>query len=111
MKQIVWVIFLLLTVRISADTVELTASEFNSTYSAENPLILSEQVIILLDEDIVIDVEQPLFVLPVHLETATLQFVSENAIPSAVQILSQALFTIENRSGGNCVVEFRGNAQ
>jgi hypothetical protein len=110
MKHVLWMVLFFVS-SISAESVELTASQFNATYSAKNPLILSELVSIFLDENIIIDVDQPLFVLPVELPLATLRFFSESAVPASVQIAPQALFTIENRSGGRCNVEFQGNAQ
>ena len=106
-----WLLLVLVTsASTHTETIQLTASEFNATYSAANPLILSDLVIITLDEDILIATTDPLFILPVDLPFATLQFI-EIAAEFAVQLMSESRFVIDNRSGGQILVEFKGVSQ
>jgi hypothetical protein len=77
---------------IQLSALTITASFFNTNYSAENPLVLTENTIIELDEDITFTTTDSLFLLQNAAQPISLTFTQNNTHEFRVFVTSNAVF-------------------
>lgn len=73
----------------------MTASYFNQTYSAQNPLFLTEDTIIQMDESIIIETKEPLFIVENNTISIQLIFFQTGFKASQVVVKNDAVFNLK----------------
>lgn len=92
------VIFLLffLLLHAPAFALTITASFFNQTYSAQNPLVLTENTTIQMDESIIIATKEPLFKVQNDAIPIQLTFSQTGTKTFQVFVEKDAVFNLKN---------------
>lgn len=90
---IVFLVFLFPPVHIFS--LMITASDFNQNYSEQNPLMLTENTVIKMDEDIIIKTIKPLFTIENSTQSIELVFSQEEIKLFQVIIKKDAVFNLK----------------
>jgi|GEM_PF-6417885 len=101
-------ILLILLLVLPVDTLPLTitASFFNQNHSAQNPLILTEDTQIEMNEDISIDTKEPLFELQNPTKPIKLTFIQNGMKIFRVIIQRDAVLNLKSFTKSNQAITF-----
>lgn len=101
-----FIFLLLLTLHQSIFSFTITASYFNQHYSAQNPLLLTENTIIQMDESIIITTTAPLFDIQNQQESIHLMFSQSGTKAFQVIVQRNAAFNLKNFTKSNQKIIF-----
>ena len=101
------IFFLLFSLHSSILPLTITASYFNKAYSAQHPLVLTENTTIDMDESIIITEVEPLFEVQNPKQPLQLTFSQSGTKIFQVAVQKNAIFNLKNFTNNNQKIIFQ----